>query len=445
MKKIILIFSILTYQSILAQVSLKECLDKALANRASIKTAKSDLLLASLKTMDTKSKYMPQLTLAYDYLYNPIIPTSIVPVGQFNPVATDETRAIRFGTNWQQNAGLTVYQPLIDFTLRNRVKESKINESLAALDLAGAEDEIRFQVTDTYIRILNLQAKLRESVADTQRTFSSMNIIRATYDEGRTLKTELNNASINHHGSLRQYQKANAELVTEKIFMIYLTSMAPQQIMGTEFTDLPPSLLELPSLDKDIVWDSITNYRSLGLQASLIEQQMLTDKNRFSPSVGFTGFLGANQFSQQFNPFEANSWFGSSNMGLSVRLPLFDPNKSSNQRRQLAVQANDLNNQRDELKAETTRKYQQALVEAAQIEREINLVRTNRELLKENLDIYRERAAAGKYMFAELNTQEAELQKTESQIDQLQKNLLQSKLNILKEAGVLNSRLTMLN
>jgi outer membrane protein TolC len=221
--------------------------------------------------------------------------------------------------------------------------------------------------------------------------------------------------------------------------------MAPQQIMGTEFTDLPPSLLELPSLDKDIVWDSITNYRSLELQASLIEQQMRTDKNRFSPSVGFTGFLGANQFSQQFNPFEANSWFGSSNMGLSVRLPLFDPNKSSNQRRQLAVQANDLNNQRDELKAETTRKYQQALVEAAQIEREIALVRANRDLLKENLDIYRERAAAGKYMFAELNTQEAELQKTESQIDQLQKNLLQSKLNILKEAGVLNSRLTMLN
>jgi outer membrane protein TolC len=215
--------------------------------------------------------------------------------------------------------------------------------------------------------------------------------------------------------------------------------------MGTEFTDLPPSLLELPSLDKDIVWDSLTNYRLLGLQASLIEQQMRTDKNRFSPSVGFTGFLGANQFSQQFNPFEANSWFGSSNMGLSVRLPLFDPNKSSNQRRQLAVQANDLNNQRDELKAETTRKYQQALVEAAQIEREIALVRANRDLLKENLDIYRERAAAGKYMFAELNTQEAELQKTESQIDQLQKSLLQSKLNILKEAGVLNSRLTMLN
>jgi outer membrane protein TolC len=132
-------------------------------------------------------------------------------------------------------------------------------------------------------------------------------------------------------------------------------------------------------------------------------------------------------------------------MGLSVRLPLFDPNKSSNLRRQLEVQARDLDYQRDELKAETTRKYQQALVEAAQLEREINLVRANRDLLKENLDIYSERAAAGKYMFAELNTQEAELQKTESQIDQLQKNLLQSRLNILKEAGVLNARLAGLN
>lgn len=445
MKKILLIITILAYQPLWAQVSLKECLDKALANRASVKTAKSDLLLASLKTMDTKSKYLPQLTLAYEYLYNPIIPTSIVPVGQFNPIATDETRAIRFGTNWQQNAGLTVYQPLIDFTLRNRVKESKINESLAALDLAGAEDEIRFQVAESYIRILNLQAKLRESVADTQRTYSSMGIIRASFDEGKTLKTELNNASINHHGSLRQYQKANAELVTEKIFMIYLTAMTPEQIMGSEFADLPPSLLELPSLDKDIVWDSLTNYRTLGLQAKLIEQQMMTDKNRFSPSIGFTGFLGANQFSQQFKPFAPNSWYGNSNMGLSVRLPLFDPNKSSNLRRQLEVQAKDLDHQRDELKAETTRKYQQALVEAAQLERETNLVRANRDLLKENLDIYRERAAAGKYMFAELNTQEAELQKTESQIDQLQKNLLQSRLNVLKEMGVLNGRLAGLN
>jgi outer membrane protein TolC len=168
---------------------------------------------------------------------------------------------------------------------------------------------------------------------------------------------------------------------------------------------------------------------------------MITDKNRFSPSIGFTGFLGANQFSQQFKPFAPNSWYGNSNMGLSVRLPLFDPNKSSNLRRQLEVQAKDLNNQRDELKAETTRKYQQALVEAAQIEREISLVRANRDLLKENLDIYRERAAAGKYMFAELNTQEAELQKTAAQLEQLESSLWQSRLNVLKEMGILNGRL----
>jgi hypothetical protein len=75
--------------------------------------------------LDAQSKFLPQIALAYEYRYNPIISTQIVPTGLFSGTPTSETQAIRFGTKWQQNAGVTVYQPLIDLSLKVRLRKVK--------------------------------------------------------------------------------------------------------------------------------------------------------------------------------------------------------------------------------------------------------------------------------------------------------------------------------
>ena len=117
-----------------AILSLDSCVSMAIENRASIRSHAQDQLIAALKTADLKAKYWPQISLNYDYRYNPIIQTSIIPIGQFYPEATSEVRAMRFGTTWQQNAGATIYQPLWDASIASQVAESKIQDRLKQLD-----------------------------------------------------------------------------------------------------------------------------------------------------------------------------------------------------------------------------------------------------------------------------------------------------------------------
>ena len=110
MKRILIIINLVISQTLMAQITLKECIETGLVNQPNINRAKSDVLLTKLQSVAVKAAYLPQISIAYDYRYNTIIPTQVVPVGQFNPIPTDETRGIQFGTPWQQNAGISVYQ-----------------------------------------------------------------------------------------------------------------------------------------------------------------------------------------------------------------------------------------------------------------------------------------------------------------------------------------------
>ena len=133
----IVAFIICNAANLLAQESnlmLKDYINASLNNKANIKALKIQSEIEALKTSQFKSNYLPQLTVAYDNIYNPIIRSSIVPVGKFNPIPTDEVRAIKFGTNWQQNAGINVFQPLFNATINSKIAESKIQEKIKQTD-----------------------------------------------------------------------------------------------------------------------------------------------------------------------------------------------------------------------------------------------------------------------------------------------------------------------
>lgn len=192
----ILLFTILS-NTLFGQdstITLKECVEKALENKANIKAAKTELIIANLQNNAAKGKYLPQISLMHEYRYNPIIPSQMVPVGQFSPVPTDETRAIQFGTNWQQNAGISLYQPIVDMSIQSSLAESKINEKIKNADLKVAEDALKYEVLKSFNRILIGETQKQVLITDTLRTLQSLTLIKDRYTAGKVLKTELNKA-----------------------------------------------------------------------------------------------------------------------------------------------------------------------------------------------------------------------------------------------------------
>lgn len=444
MKKILLIVSIIITEHLFAQITLKQCIESGLKNKANIKSSKLEVFLANLKIIENKAKYLPQIALAYDYRYNPIIPSQIVPVGQFSPIATNDTRAIQFGINWQQNAGVTLYQPLIELAIQSRIKESKLSELISDIDLQKAETDLSYEIIKTYSRIISFGFQLEEAVSDSIRSFQSYKIVKEKFVEGKLFKTELNNALVNHNANIKNFKKIYALVINEKIYLNYLTSLPLEQILDEKFSPIPLILLSENSNNKVILYDSIADFQKLKVRELLINQQIKTELLKYTPTVGFQGFLGANQFSKTFEPFLSNSWFGSSYIGLSVKLPILSSEKSINGGKQLRTQAQIVNNQKEELVSEKNRDFLQKNIEIERLQAEISVLDNSIILQSENVTLYQERLLTGQLTAIELNLQEAELQKLSSQLKQLQEQLNKAIIERLYISGRLNYKIKLL-
>jgi hypothetical protein len=71
-----------------------------------------------------------------------------------------------------------VYQPLIDLSLKSKIKESKINEASANWDLKKAEEDFVFEIIKSYSQILLYQLQSQESASDSVRSYISMAMMR---------------------------------------------------------------------------------------------------------------------------------------------------------------------------------------------------------------------------------------------------------------------------
>ncbi len=141
-------------------------------------TGKSDLLIRRHQTEALYKKYWPQISLEYTYLYNPILQTSIMPIGIFNSAyPADATMSVQFGTKWSQTTGAAVIQPLIDLSIPWQINEAKMQERITVASQAQSEYELAFAIAQTYIEISLQESKIKSAIADTNRTFISYKLL----------------------------------------------------------------------------------------------------------------------------------------------------------------------------------------------------------------------------------------------------------------------------
>lgn len=288
-------------------------------NRASLQAGKADLLAAQWAEKTAQSAYLPQISLAYDYRYNPLIPAQAVPVGQFLPVPTDETRIIRFGTNWQQSAGVSFYQPLIDRDLRSRLAQSRLQQQQAQLRFEEAEALLAEELLLTALRVGSAKQSLQAALSDTQQSFSSWQLAQERVQAGRLSTQGYEQQQIEHLQSLRTWRNSAAQLLREQIYLSFLSGLPLERVLADD-----SYLAELPLLLQEKAASIQPDFSRLRLQSESRARELELQRLKQSrlPRLGIDAFLGANQFTNTFQPAASGTWFGASYVGLSLRMPL---------------------------------------------------------------------------------------------------------------------------
>ncbi len=435
-----IVFSVLFSVSAQAQenLTLSKAINEAFLNRKNILAGKMDQEIRKLQTEALYRRFWPQLSAGYTYQYNPILQTSILPIGVFNPAyPADATKSVQFGTKWSQAAGLTLSQPLIDISVNRQIKEGKLQERIAAALQAQTEYELAATVAQAYFNILLQEAKIVSAASDTNRTWQSRLLLQNKFDQKRLLKSELNRGKINHNNAVQLYYNAVAQLIEDKVFLLFLIgrNKIEQTDIRLDTAYLNFETLQLPDVQPKVA--NIPELQQLQLKAELAGVQAKTERAKYLPTLWLKGYLGGNQYTNTFDPVAANSWFGLSYAGVELKYPLITGDDKKRKIEQMRMQSAQFNQQQEDRAAQY---YKDAVVARIKLDRILNELKAQREnigLGKEAVTIYQERVSEGQESVSALNLEEANLQKTETEYQKNTAQYLLYYLDYLKAAGKL--------
>ena len=420
-------------------VTLKQAISDGLMNRKNISAGKLDVTIRKLQTQSLYRKYWPQVSVEYSYLYNPILQTSIFPIGVFNPAyAPDATKSVQFGTKWSQSAGVTATQPLLDLSIQRQIKEAKLQERIVALSQAQTEYELAYTIAQTYIDIYLQESKIKAEIADTHRTYISYNLLKNNFEEKRSLKSDLNKSKVNHNNAVQQLMDGISQMIEDKVYLLFLTGVSNIEKYDFEIDTI--FLMNYPQATPEYStsFDQLPEMQELELQSQLTVAQSESEKAKHIPTVSFKGFLGANQYTNNLNPIEANSWFGLSYIGLNARFPILFGENQHNKLLELKAKSSQYYLQKEDKTEQYSKDVFTANLRIDNIQMQLKTLEENLSLSIETIGIYQARVIEGQESASTLNLEEANLQVQEAEYENNKKQLWVQRLNLLKASGQLS-------
>ncbi len=417
-------------------LTLSQAINNAILNRKNMQAGKSDPIIRKLQTEALYRKYLTQVSADYNYIYNPLLQTSILPIGIFNPsYPPGATKSIQFGTKWSQTAGVTLSQPLIDLSISRQINEAKLQERIAAATQAQTEYELIYTVAQVYIDINLQETKIKSAIADTNRTWVSYQLLQNRFEQKRLLKSDLNKSKINHNNAIQQYENAVSLLIEDKVYLLFL--IGENSIDRTDIK-VDTGFIETKKFNiavKQPLSISIPELQQLELQGKMAETQIKTEKANYLPTLSLKGYLGANQYTNKLDPTAANTWYGLSYIGIYLKYPLLYGENKKNKIQQLQLQSLQYYQKKEDKYGQY---YKDALTARIKMERVLAELKTQEEniiLSIESIAIFQERVSEGQESASHLNIEEADLQKLDADYQSNKKQYWLYYLDYLKATG----------
>jgi outer membrane protein len=391
-------------------MTLDEALQIARKQQPDLLNAKRNITYAEAATREAKSSYYPKLTIEGDYRYNPIIQTTVLPANAFNP-ANDpkELVPIQFGTPWNGVVGLRLKQALYD-----PEKLATVNSSKIAIDLAKAQEkrlmaEREEEIVKAWYSIMLSKAKQEFAEKDRVRNKNNEELISEQLNNGRALATDLREAQLKTMESEINNETIGLDLFNAQVYLSYMMGYdSIQLILPKESLTLPAEVRKTEQVTSlQAVVEQRPDVQEQKINTEVAELQLEQSRAGRLPSINLEGFLGANNFTFNFNP--VTGWYGNAFIGLSIRYNLFNSGEKKNQIEQSRIE---LEQQKENVRKLEQQAYYEILNSRRKIETQIKQVDLQQQRLKvqeEKIGIVRSRLQEGRALPQDLLEEETKL------------------------------------
>ncbi len=191
-------------------LSLKQCIDTAIAQNKTLKIAQADIEIANSKNKEAKGGLIPKLYANADYRYYTDLPYQLLPASIFNGPAGVYKEA-QFGVPHNLNASLNLDVPLYNPQVIGAITVSKRAKELNQIQFQQAEEQVVFDVSNLYYNaqlVLSQIVFINNGISNTDKLLSNIQLL---YSQQMAKGTDVDKIKLQQSQLKTQLSKANAQ------------------------------------------------------------------------------------------------------------------------------------------------------------------------------------------------------------------------------------------
>lgn len=308
--------------------SLKEAQEYALKNAYSIKNAKSDVKIAESKIFETTTLGLPQVKGEINFQNYIDIPTQVLPANAFNPMADPkELVPLRFGTDYNTNAGLTATQLIFDGSYIVALQASRSYALLSKLTLSKTENDVKEAVAQAYYTVIVAE----ENKKILQQSLENMNKLlketEAIYKSGFVEEQDVDQLKVSVTTLNNSLNRLNKQIeIAYKLLKLQMGIDIDAQITLTDnLSSLIVNNTAEALVSSDFKYSENLDYKLLQTQAHLAKLGLRRERYGYLPSLGAFFTHQQNALRNEFDIFDNDKkWFPTTLWGVKMSIPIFD-------------------------------------------------------------------------------------------------------------------------
>lgn len=426
-------------------LSLSEAVNYALENNLATKNARLELLISKATIKETFARGLPQINGAYNLDYNPKIPVVFLPNQPpfGDPSNPSDVIPARFGVSYSSGLGVTVSQMIFDGSFFVGLRASTTLLELTNKDLKKAEIDVVENVKKAYFGVLVNQQRIRLAGANLSRIDTLFKETTALNEAGFVEKIDVSRVQVQRNNTFTQVQRSQTALeISKQILKLQMGIPIEYEVELVETLQDLSTKEALVQLLGEEGSDRI-EIEQVATQITLVGLDLKNNVSQYMPKINFIGNArrsgAGNELDRVFNK---SNWFGSSLVGVSMSVPIFDGFSKAARIQKNRVQLTQLENQRLFLKESFNSELSAA---KANLRNDLNILEVQEANLQLATEVYQ--IARIKYkegIGSNLEVVNADASLIEAEINYLGAlyDGLISKINLEKALGVLQPDLT---
>jgi outer membrane protein TolC len=315
---IILIFFLRSVLSSAQNLTLEQALSLGLQNSDAIRLEKEKNVLNDFDESVLKASMKPQISFGADLRANLKLQESVLPFS-FGPNGIEEGETVvPFGRRFNNSFTIEAQQKILDFSTKYDKELINIKRSSSTIFEKEKTDELKNKINESYYNLIFRNERLFVESAISEVNKEVATLVSDKLSTGVVTENDYLKAKLDLKESERILKQ---ELVNQKKAKDNLNFLIGNDQFATDSISIDDLISpELPNLiaNKGIEMLKEENF------ITELEVKIRRENALKLPSISAYGNLTAFQQANTFNPFENNSWFQFSFVGVRLNWTLFD-------------------------------------------------------------------------------------------------------------------------